>query len=552
MKKTKFIIIGLDGGTFKIIDPLISEGKLPNLKRLIEKGTKATLISTIPPLTAPAWVTLMTGVNPGKHGLFDFRKLEKITYDTPYNPQPKETCVLMHSHYYAGKTIWDILGKAGLKISTIMMPMTYPAWEVNGYMLSGYPSPDFKKPSGYPLDWVTKIGPLFDMPFILINNEDILIKECRKLVNKVEDILIKQLKEGECDVYSIVFSSTDFLQHYLWKYQSEQDSKYKNAIRDIYIEIDKVVGRILELVDCTQCSIAVLSDHGFMAAPKKFFHVNAWLSQEGYLLAKDKSPLSKLLSLLLNPFKSQKIGLRLRVFLKQIFTLLPCNFRKGISGDYYATNRFIWPQTKAFRYRVGTAEGIAINLRDRQPAGIVGKAEYEQVREQIIKKLKELRDKDTGAPVVSEVYKREEVYKGRFIDLVPDIIFMFNPEYKGGVGVDKSTIIESVSDESSKSINGVHDMDGILVLNGPKFKENKRIQPVNMVDILPILLHDLDIPIPSYTDGIVVKEAFKDELSAASPRYSRADSYESEESSNMAGEEEDAMKKALKGLGYLS
>src|SRR3990172_10909676 len=124
MKKPKLIIIGLDGGTFKIIDPLIEQGKLPNLERLIKDGTRAILKSTIPPLTAPAWVTLMTGVNPGKHGLFDFKKLDEITHDMPFNPNPKDTCNLMHSRYYAGKTIWDILSKRNLKVSVLMMPMT--------------------------------------------------------------------------------------------------------------------------------------------------------------------------------------------------------------------------------------------------------------------------------------------------------------------------------------------------------------------------------------------------------------------------------------------
>src|SRR3989304_4906039 len=106
MGRNRLILIGMDWGTFKIIDPLIKEGKLPNLQHLIREGTRAVLKSTIPPLTPPAWVSLMTGVNPGKHGLFDFRKLDKINYDTPYGPRPRDTHNLMHSQYYSGKTMW--------------------------------------------------------------------------------------------------------------------------------------------------------------------------------------------------------------------------------------------------------------------------------------------------------------------------------------------------------------------------------------------------------------------------------------------------------------
>jgi len=73
-KKIKLVIIGIDGGTYSIIDPLIEKGALPNLRRLIKSGVKGILKSTYPPLTAPAWVSFMTGENPGKHGFFDFRR----------------------------------------------------------------------------------------------------------------------------------------------------------------------------------------------------------------------------------------------------------------------------------------------------------------------------------------------------------------------------------------------------------------------------------------------------------------------------------------------
>ncbi len=551
-KKAKLIMIGLDGGTFKIIDPLIEEGKLPNFKHLIENGTKATLKSTIPPLTAPAWVTLMTGVNPGKHGLFDFRKMGEITYDMPYNPQPTETCALMHSQYYAGKTIWDLIGKTGLKMSVIMMPMTYPPWPINGYMLSGYPSPDFKNPSGYPKEWASSLGSLFDMPFILRNNEDILIRECQKLVKRCEEIIIKQLEENECDIYSIVFSSTDFLQHYLWKYHLNGKSKYNNAIRDIYIEIDKSVGRILELVDRNQCSVAVLSDHGFMASPEKYFNTNAWLVKEGYLVVREKSLRNKIFSYFLKPFKYQKVSIKLRVFIKSYFKYLPKILRKKLAGSYYSTNQFNWPASKAFRYKVGMAEGIAINLKGRQPAGVVGPEEYENLRSEIIKKLSEFRDTDTGEKVISEIYKREEAYQGKFVDLLPDIVFMLGSQHKGGVGIDKNGIIEPALELSESAISGNHDMNGILILSGPKFKKNSNITPVKMVDIFPTVLYDLGIPIPSYSDGRVIKEALNDEFSSVPPKYREGESYEAVKSSDISSGEEEQMKKALRGLGYIN
>ena len=74
----KTLILGLDGGTFKVIDPLIQQSKLPTLSYLIKKGCYGILKSTIHPITAPAWTSFMTGVNPGKHGIYDFSVFQNI------------------------------------------------------------------------------------------------------------------------------------------------------------------------------------------------------------------------------------------------------------------------------------------------------------------------------------------------------------------------------------------------------------------------------------------------------------------------------------------
>jgi predicted AlkP superfamily phosphohydrolase/phosphomutase len=550
MAEPKLIIIGLDGGTYKIIDPLISEGKLPNIKKLIDNGTRTTLRSTIPPLTAPAWVTLMTGVNPGKHGLFDFIKLNKLSYETPVTLSPKETCNLVHSSYYKGKTLWDIFSNNNLKTSVIMMPMTYPAWQINGYMLSGYPSPDLKKPSGYPLEWLSTIGPLFDLSVIKINNEDKLIAECKKLVNKVEAVLIEQIINSQCDIHCVVFSSTDFLQHYLWKYLSDIDNKYSDAIRNIYMEIDKSIGKIMELVSSKKTTFVVLSDHGFTSSPEKYFHINAWLIREGYLAVKHKADCNGLMNYILNPLRYRKVGLRL--FLRSYYKYLPNNLQKKLSDIYYNTNQFSWNETKAFSHRLGTVEGIVINMKGRQSSGFVEKTEYEALRNEIIEKLKDIRDDDNNLNVVKSVFKREEIYKGKFVDLVPDIIFMTESKYCSGVGVDKKNIIEHIPTESVVAISGVHDMDGILIMSGPNIKGNNEIQPVGIIDVFPTILYDLQLSIPNYIDGTVIVNAFREEFSSVPALYFESALYEGESNSLLSENEEESMKKALKSLGYLS
>jgi predicted AlkP superfamily phosphohydrolase/phosphomutase len=415
-------------------------------------------------------------------------------------------------------------------------------------MLSGYPSPDFQNPAGYPMEWAKKIGPLFDISAIAINNEDRLIDECHKFVRRVGNILISQLKKGECDVYCIVFSSTDFLQHYLWKYLSNENSKYSKAIENIYIEIDKYIGKSLELFDNEKCTFVVLSDHGFTSSAEKYFHTNAWLVNEGYLVCKRKSLLNKTLDLLLNPLRYQKVGLR--SLLKSYFSYLPVNIQKKVTSSYYDTNLFQWTQSKASRHRIGMAEGIVINLKNRQPLGVVEESEYEALRHEIVEKIKKLRDEENGSQIVSEVYRREELYNGEFVEFLPDIIFMLDSKYHGGVGI--NSVTENASEESKAAISGVHDMDGILILSGPKIREGEEIQSVSIIDIFPTILYDLELPMPNYVDGKVIRDVFKEEFASQSINYYENPFFEKKDNSNLSSKEEDAMKEALKSLGYLS
>ncbi|HDZ86979.1 MAG TPA: hypothetical protein ENH57_04735, partial [Actinobacteria bacterium] len=213
MAKQKVIIIGLDGGTYKFIDPLVKKGKLPNIANLIEQGTRADLRSTIPPLTPAAWVTFLTGKNPGKHGFFDFVKYDIKLHDYGFTPRPQDSVKattenneLMNSSHYAGQTIFDFLSRDGYKIASILMPLTFPPWPVNGYMVSGFPGPDFKNPPTYPEEWKKEIGPIFDISAITFNNEKKLIEECKKLVEKATDIMLDRLDKGDCDILALVYS----------------------------------------------------------------------------------------------------------------------------------------------------------------------------------------------------------------------------------------------------------------------------------------------------------------------------------------------------------
>ena len=105
----KIFCIGLDGATFDLIQPFIAQGKLPTFKKLMDSGAWSELRSTVPPVTASAWSSFMTGKNPAAHGLFDFMQRRENSYDlAPVSARDRD-----------GKAVWDLLGDAGKRVIVI-------------------------------------------------------------------------------------------------------------------------------------------------------------------------------------------------------------------------------------------------------------------------------------------------------------------------------------------------------------------------------------------------------------------------------------------------
>ena len=127
----KVICIGLDGATFDLIRPWLSKGKLPNIGRIIKDGVWGELESVIPPVSAPAWTSFMTGKNPGKHGIFGFKKEKQGTYEE----------LFVNRKLIKSETLWKCLSDVGKKVIVINVPLTYPPEEINGYLMSGMDTP---------------------------------------------------------------------------------------------------------------------------------------------------------------------------------------------------------------------------------------------------------------------------------------------------------------------------------------------------------------------------------------------------------------------------
>ena len=244
----KVLVIGLDCATFKLIKPYAIKGHLPNIKKLMDEGAIRILKSTIPPLSPPAWTTFLTGENPGKHGIFNFVDMDIRDYDFTKNR-------LINSNLYSGRTFIDYISAKALKVGIIKIPFTYPPWKVNGFMVAGEPSPDWKIAHTYPPELSKNIGKVSlgsSADFMLYNTEALL--EHLKYDCEVRTkIALEMIEKEQYDFFMIVHNITDAAAHRFWKYTdpscpnySEDYEKKSGIIRDVYRMADDSIGKILD------------------------------------------------------------------------------------------------------------------------------------------------------------------------------------------------------------------------------------------------------------------------------------------------------------------
>src|SRR5579872_4614515 len=160
----KIVIIGLDGATFDIINPMIKEGLLPNLARLLQHGSSGNLISTILPLSSVAWSSFASGRNPAKHGMYDFSKRKDNSYE--YAP--------VTSLDRGAKAVWEYASDAGKRCLIVNVPLTYPPEKVNGVMISGFPYPESRKDFAWPRGVIEEINKELGIASILKPNPQFL------------------------------------------------------------------------------------------------------------------------------------------------------------------------------------------------------------------------------------------------------------------------------------------------------------------------------------------------------------------------------------------
>lgn len=556
--RRKVLVVGLDGGTLDLIVPWARDGLLPVFNRLLSEGAWAPLRTTVPPITGPAWTAFATGKNPGKHGLFDFVGRLPSSY----------RLVSFNASHRHGVSLWGLLSQAGKKVGVLNVPVTYPPEPVYGFLISGMLTPPDAEDYCYPAaigDQLRQAMPGYVVQpagnFDAYGRETELIRVVREMTEMRMGATRYLMQTSEdWDFFMVVFMAADIIQHAFWHFMdathAEHDARalpaLQNAIQDCYEQIDGYVGELLNIVD-DDTYVMIMSDHGF-GPLEKYFHVNTWLWRQGFLHLKH-TPVSwakqALFQMGVTPLNTYRFLRRLRQSgnVAQTVRRRKERVRSLLDRSFLSFEDVDWCRTRA--YSVGNVGPIFVNLRGREPEGIVEPGrQYEEVLKDLTQALHELRDPATNQPMIQKIYRREEIYTGPHLDEAPDLFCIPHNLRHSGFGLlqfPSNKWLERTFDRT-----GGHRMDGVLVLRGAGVRSGYRLDSANIVDLAPTILALIGVPIPLDMDGQFLEELFSDDFRASleitfAPEVPTGHYQPTE----LSAEDEEAVRERLRGLGYL-
>lgn len=559
MAADKVLIIGLDGATWTVLEPWIEDGTLPHLARLRAQGCWGELRSTIPPLTAPAWSSFLTGKNPGKHGVFHFVALD----DQPATAADSKV-ETVDSRSIQSATLWDVLAHHGRHVGVMNVPMSYPPRPVNGFMIGCMLTPPGASNFTYPPELAGRLsGYQIDLdrfidhkPFARdeqgrkrkreVKPDLQLVREFHEMEEKRAQTAAALMAEEPWDVFMVVFTATDRMGHYLWPYHRAADldgsalgRELHEAIRRLYMRLDENIGALVEQAG-PDAAVIVMSDHGMGPIYHKNTHWNNWLYRHGYL-AIDRSTKASADAWLL------RLGIP-RDKIRRLAQRVPGLYRSRAFQKAKST------QTAAIDY----ARSQAHYVRIFDPVGGVrihatGRAR-EALRDELMEAMSQVTDPDTGRPIIREIFRREECYSGPYAAGQPDIILIMYPEYGSSDRLSNYSAI--VTDRPHIGDPGGHHLEGIFMAAGPGIPPQAApLAGLQIHDIAPVVLHLLGLPAPADMDGRVPQGMIDPQWPAphTSPSLGKWPS-EAEAvplAAELRSEDLDAVQMRLRALGYL-
>jgi predicted AlkP superfamily phosphohydrolase/phosphomutase len=550
---TRTLLVGLDAACWEYVDPLLKSGRLPNLAALMAKGNHGKLTSVMPPITPAAWSSLATGVNPGKHGVFEWVQRRSDDYQV----------VPVTSQQRVGTAVWERLNQAGLRTGVVNIPLTHPVKPVVGFLLCGFGVPASQRDLTFPHELLSEIEERYGayQPDIKMSAQraasPAAYQKEREHQARLVRIAAYLAAAKQVDVLIINLMLLDHANHIM---------PDLDIVEDAIVDSDADLGILLS--EFSPDNVMLISDHGSRRVEGVFL-LSAWLAEQGFLERVPSTPShrAEALSYLIYEWRNGggKIQARLRRRLLRemmlrmpgalieekwldLETVIPLAKMQALTLD-----RFNPQNTRIYSLKSHRGN-LYLNLAGREPQGSVSEQEKEAVLELLTAELSRVVDPVTGEALFSKLYRPREIYSGPFTENAPDLT--------GDYYASKWSVATNLPGLRRRSwryfLNGErwygdHSTEGIYLFAGTAFKNQPQRGQAHLLDIPATLLYLHGVPVPEDYDGRPLTETFRPEHLENTPvHFQPGDVREPARAASMgtlAGEEE--LVARLSALGYL-
>ncbi|WP_246988362.1 alkaline phosphatase family protein [Halorientalis marina] len=546
MSDHPLIIFGLDGACFDLIRPWIKNGHIPTINEILDTGVSSKLESCVPATTPPAWTSLTTGVNPGKHGIFGFYSRTKGSYDL---------YPVSDTDVYA-RRLWDYTSESDLTSLVVNVPVTHPPRELDGALVPGYMADN--DVATYPDGLLTELGfedySVYAESEADMGQEEQLRDEWLNLTESRRDLTLALMAQYDWDVLFLEFQKTDGAVH---KFSDSEN------MRAIFERVDDCMSDVLEAVE-DEPNVVLVSDHGIGQTKDWSIALNTWLEERGYIKTSvdgggdDGSWIDRKTSSSSEDAgdgtifdRLGELASRAGITKQGVERILSALGLYNVAArrapdrllDMVAQEAIDRQRSEAFYEGMGFSGvdvGVIVNDERFYPDGAVTEAEYDEVRSRLIEEIRSL-EGPTGKPF-QRILTREEVYDGPRVEYAPDIILEQAPRYViGSKNLRGQTFIPAEPGRID------HTRHGIFAATGPDISDDwSPEEPPSIMDVTPTLLYLQDVPVNTRIDGTIHEPLVTDDRDPNMRQYDRY-----EPAAGRTEQNEGELKDRLQAMGYL-
>ncbi len=515
-QKNQVIVIGLEAAEPTLIEKWAHEGKLPTLQHLMKRGSWRRLKSTTEISSGATWASLITGTNPAKHGMgFYHRQLKPGTY----------TLRKKYADETATDPFWDSLSHGGKRVAVLDIPDTFVNQSLNGAMLVGWGAEGLNaKQHSWPKTLLQDIFAQFghhplefwyqERPNTITAWKEFtekLLEGTRRRTQIAKWLLTQE----PWDCYVIGYAEPHWIGHYFWHiidkrhpdYDPELEKSCGDAILRIYQEVDHGIGILAS--QYPEATIFIVSNTGMGPNLSGQHLLPQVLEHLGYTKKPSANGLKSFLP-------HQKWGPYYAIksietmvspkLMEKTKRVIPEKLWDSITRTVLTMGNN-WKQSLAFEVPSDYSGAIRINLKGREPHGLVEPGEeYDQLCDRIAQDLLDLVNPDTSEHAVAGVIKVKDLYEGNHLDELQDLIV----QWQGDAPINhlESEKLGRVSGILPDKRSGAHMVNGFMLAAGKSLKENQMLEDAHIMDVAPTILHLFHEPIPDIMDGKVLSDLF--------------------------------------------